>query len=198
MMFNVIAMMRIVKRESISVFYWMCETGALLIFRVHHIYYNVDEFWLAETYIGLSLLAMIYVMCGLELESQYPEDEMENDCKFDPESAKRAAQKDEAELLARNQEEQAHLEQRKLESDREMEELNRKATLKLAQLEEERSLSSQEIAPTAPEEENLDSSIFLMQDFPGPSAPPESVLSIEPDFYYEINDIVDSGDQQNY
>ncbi|KMY94976.1 uncharacterized protein LOC6735210 [Drosophila simulans] len=210
MMFNVIAMMRIVKRESISVFYWMCETGALLIFRVHHIYYNVDEFWLAESklyhvcniiidaYIGLSLLAMIYVMCGLELESQYPEDEMENDCKFDPESAKRAAQKDEAELLARNQEEQAHLEQRKLESDREMEELNRKATLKLAQLEEEGSLSSQEIAPTAPEEENLDSSIFLMQDFPGPSAPPESVLSIEPDFYYEINDIVDSGDQQNY
>lgn len=148
-------------------------------------------------YIGMSLLAMIYVMCGLKLESQFPEEEMRNDCKFDPESAKRAAQKDENELLARNQEEKSHLEQRKLESDREMEEFKRKATLKLAQLEEEGSLSTQEIAPTAPEEENLDSSIFLMPDFPGPSAPPESILSIEPNFCYEINDIVASGDQQN-
>jgi len=47
--FNVITMMRIVKRESSSVFYWMCETAALLIFRVHHIYYHPDEFWLAKS-----------------------------------------------------------------------------------------------------------------------------------------------------
>ncbi|EDV55168.1 uncharacterized protein LOC6547134 [Drosophila erecta] len=210
MMFNVIAMMRIVKRESISVFYWMCETGALLIFRVHHIYYNVDEFWLAQrelyrvsniiidVYIGLSMLAMIYVMCGLrlKLEGQFPEEAMPNDCKFAPELAKKAAQKNADELSAR--EEQQLAQREKLESDREMVELNPiEATLKLAHMEEEACLSSQEVTPTAPEEESFPSSIFLMQDFPEPSAPPESRLSIEPDFWYEINDIVASGDQQN-
>ncbi|XP_039480766.1 uncharacterized protein LOC120444867 [Drosophila santomea] len=206
-MFNVIVMMRIVKRESISVFYWMCETGALLIFRIHFIYYNKDDFWLGkrefyhvsniviDVYIGLSLLAMIYVICGLrlKLEAQFPDEEMAKDCIFDPEMAKKAVQKHKDELLARQREEE---QQGQLESDREMEELNRKAALKLAQLEEEEgSQSSLEITPTAPDEENVYSSIFLPQDFPGPSAPPESALSIESDFWYEIHDTAASDDQ---
>lgn len=66
MMFNVIAMIRIVKRESISVFYWMCETGALLIFRVHHIYYNVDEFWLAKY--------SLYRVCNIIIDGEFLSD----------------------------------------------------------------------------------------------------------------------------
>ncbi|XP_043645009.1 uncharacterized protein LOC122614509 [Drosophila teissieri] len=207
--FNVIVMTRIVKRESISVFYWMCETGALLIFRVHFLYYNEDDFWLAkhdyyhvsnlviDVYIGLSLLAMIYVICGLRLnlEGQFPEAEMGRDCKFDPEMAKRAAQRHKEEFLAMKEEEEEK--QRQLESDLEMEESNRKAALKLAQLEEEGSLCSLVITPTAPDEENVYSSIFLSPDFPGPSAPPESSLSIEPDSWYEINDTAAYDDQYN-
>ncbi|SPP73650.1 uncharacterized protein LOC117592270 [Drosophila guanche] len=106
-MFNVITMMRIVKRETISVFYWFCETAALLLFRIHFTYVESDFFWLTysiwflpinlplDTYISLSLLAIVYVVCGLHLEPerQFPKELMRNDYKYDPEAEAAAAKK---------------------------------------------------------------------------------------------------------
>ncbi|KAH8347908.1 hypothetical protein KR084_002318 [Drosophila pseudotakahashii] len=199
--FNVITMMRIVKRESSAVFYWMCETGALLIFRLHHIYCHEDTFWLAKSelykvtnividgecdlskteksfiiilavYIGLSMLAMIYVMCGLRFEPDrtFPEDEMVKDCRFDPEAVKKAGQIDLKE---------------ELDSVREVEELSHKALQKLADLED----VTPPFEATAPEEESSPSGTFLIHEIPEPSAPPESKLSLDEDFFNEINAI---------
>ncbi|XP_017077026.1 uncharacterized protein LOC108111900 [Drosophila eugracilis] len=216
-MFNVITMMRIVKRESISVFYWMCETGALLIFRMHHLYYQEDDFWLAQrelykvsnimldAYIGISLLAMVYVMLGLDLEPdiEFLEEEMVNDCKFNPRVVEKSVQKEEEVLEgAREMEKEQQLaKQKELENDREMEELNRKATLKLADIEEARTLSVEEltppIEPTAPEEEPYPASYFLVNEYPEPSAPPESQLSLDEEFFCEINGIDALDDQVN-
>ncbi|XP_017134010.1 uncharacterized protein LOC108150383 [Drosophila elegans] len=191
-MFNVITMMRIVKRESVSVFYWMCETAALLIFRIHHLYYNEDDFWLAKSnlyhasnividvYTGLSMLAMIYVICGLRLDPdrQVPdEEEMLDHCKFDPQAAAAKAASQKEKVL-----------ERPLVKEKEVEKCQ-----KLADLVEERSFSSQEFTmpcePTAPEEE--------VHEIPEPSAPPESTFSFYEDFSYEINDFCVCNDQGN-
>ncbi|XP_034650182.1 uncharacterized protein LOC117889813 [Drosophila subobscura] len=118
-MFNVITMMRIVKRETISVFYWFCETAALLVFRIHFTYVDSDFSWLTysiwflpinvtvDTYISLSLLAIVYVVCGLHLEPerQFPKELTRNDYKYDPEAAaaKKAAQ-DKQDRLERQRE----------------------------------------------------------------------------------------------
>ncbi|XP_017014394.2 uncharacterized protein [Drosophila takahashii] len=192
-MFNVITMMRIVKRESAAVFYWMCETGALLIFRLHHIYFHEDEFWLVKSelykvsniiidvYIGLSMLAMIYVMCGLRFEPDrsFPEGEMVNDCKFDPEAVKKAVQTDGENVFEKS-------EGHHIENVLGMEELNRKAMPKLADLEDK---TTPRFEATAPVEESLPSGIFSIHEIPEPSAPPESKLSLDEDFFNEINDI---------
>ncbi|XP_016940330.3 uncharacterized protein [Drosophila suzukii] len=209
--FNVITMMRIVKRESSSVFYWMCETAALLIFRVHHIYYHPDEFWLAKSelyrvtniiidvYIGLSMLGMFYIICGLRLQPDrtFSEEEMVNDCKFDPEAAKKAEQTDKEESCEGESERGQLAKQKELE----MKELNRKAILKLADLEDGRTHCSQELAPpfepTAPEEESLSSGIIFIHETPEPSAPPESQLCLDEDFFCEIDDIGAPGDAPN-
>ncbi|KAH8402103.1 hypothetical protein KR009_009743, partial [Drosophila setifemur] len=187
-MFNVITMMRIVKRESISVFYWICETSALLIFRIHHLYNQLDDFWLAKEevyiivnkvidgYIFLSLLAMIYVMCGLHSESDrlFPQEDEINDHKHGPEAKTLQGQENVETIIEQNLE--PHI-------DREMEELNRKANLKLATMMEEKSLSSREelppCEPTAPPEDISE----IHQIHCEPSAPPESKLSLDEDFF---------------
>ncbi|KAI8035830.1 uncharacterized protein LOC128256648 [Drosophila gunungcola] len=209
-MFNVITMMRIVKRESMSVFYWMCETAALLIFRIHHLYYKEDDFWLAKShlyrasnividvYIGLSMLAMIYVMFGLRLDPdrQFPdEEEMLDHCKFDPQAAaaKAATQKEKVFESQKENENEPLAKEKEVENVYDIEELDQHAIQKLADLVEKRAFSSQEVTmpcePTAPEEE--------VHEIPEPSAPPESTLSFDEDFFYEINDFEVGGDQGN-
>ncbi|XP_016957841.1 uncharacterized protein LOC108029862 [Drosophila biarmipes] len=206
-MFNVITMLRVVKRESAAVFYWMCETGGLLIFRVHHIYCHPDEFWLAKSemyrvtniiidvYIGLSMLAMIYVICGLRFEPDrtFSEEELVNDCKLEAEAAKKYEKAKRKVGFEKPIEKEPQL----VEQEMEMQELNRRAMIKLADLEDPdaRSLSPQELpAPTAPEEESLPSGIVFIHENPEPSAPPKGSLCLDEDFFIEINDIAAPGD----
>ncbi|KAH8290998.1 hypothetical protein KR054_007664, partial [Drosophila jambulina] len=205
-MFNVITMMRIVKRESVSVFYWACGTGALLMFRVYHLYYVPDAFYLAlcelyilsnifvDVYIGLSLVAMVYVMCGLHLEPgrMFPKEDMVNDYVYNPEAAAQNMEQLHEKLkekrleMVREMENMAQIESKdEVENDSEMDEMNRKVILKLAGIMEDEaqfsSSPSQPCEPTAPEE--MDS--YDQELFPEPTAPPESKLSFDEDFHCE-------------
>ncbi|EDV37996.1 uncharacterized protein Dana_GF13733, isoform A [Drosophila ananassae] len=182
-MFNVITMMRIVKRESISVFYWFCGTVAVLIFRIHYLYVDEDDFWLAkrdmykvcnivtDVYIFVSLLVMIYVMWGLHLEPDrlYPKEEMVNNCKHDPKEGQ--------------EDNEMEKEEQQQDIDMEMDELNEKANQKLASIVEleESFQDRQSIAPTAPED-------YGFEEVCEPSAPPESNFSLEIDFNDQIMD----------
>ncbi|KAH8319669.1 hypothetical protein KR074_003333 [Drosophila pseudoananassae] len=217
-MFNVITMMRIVKRESISVFYWICGTVAVLIFRIHYLYVEVDDFWLAkrciyrisnivaDVYIFVSLLVMIYVMWGLHLESGshrlYPKEEKVNNYKYDREAESKTKQKkqdnamedyEKQEKKARSyayspekDPEDTYMEedQKQLDNDLKMEELNERANQKLASiLEQVESFQDREVvAPTAPEE-------YASLEIYEASAPPESNYSFEIDFNDQIVDI---------
>ncbi|KAH8254979.1 hypothetical protein KR038_005534, partial [Drosophila bunnanda] len=201
-MFNVITMMRIVKRESVSVFYWACGTGALLIFRIYHLYYVPDIFYLArcelyiitnifvDVYIGLSLLVMVYVMYGLHLEPgrMLPKEDMDNNYVFNPEAAAQNVGKLHEKLkekkieMVREMEIMAEIERKdEVENDAEMDELNRKAILKLAGImaEDNRSSSGPSCEPTAPDEADT----YSQEVFPEPTAPPESKLSFDEDFH---------------
>jgi len=145
------------------------------------------------------MLGMFYVICGLRLQPDriFSEEEMVNDCKFHPEAAKKAEQQDKKESCEGESERGQLAKQKELE----MKELNRKAILKLADLEEGRSLCSQELAPpfepTAPEEESIPSGIIFIHETQEPSAPPESQLCLDEDFFCEIDDIGAPGDAPN-
>jgi len=145
------------------------------------------------------MLGMFYVICGLRLQPDriFSEEEMVNDCKFHPEAAKKAEQQDKEESC----EGERDRDQLDKQKDLEMQELNRKAILKLADLEEGRSLCSQELAPpfepTAPEEESIPSGIIFIHETQEPSAPPESQLCLDEDFFCEIDDIGAPGDAPN-
>nr|XP_043066483.1 uncharacterized protein LOC108131967 [Drosophila bipectinata] len=196
-MFNVITMMRIVKRESISVFYWICGTVAVLIFRIHYLYVEEDDFWLAkrciyrisnivaDVYFFVSLLVMVYVMWGLHLESDshrlYPKEEKVNNYKYDREAATKTMQNQNNDM---EEDEEPEIRTRQLNNDLEMEELNERANQKLASiLEQVESFQDREvIAPTAPED-------FASLEIYEASAPPESSYSFEIDFNDQIVDI---------
>ncbi|XP_016970658.1 uncharacterized protein LOC108038395 [Drosophila rhopaloa] len=186
-MFNVITMMRIVERECVSVFYWMCETGALLMFRIYHIYYHEDDFWLVnsglfrisniviDSYIGLSMLAMIYVMSGLHLDSEVEvsEEEVIDDRRLDPQpaGAKTTAQKDMEKVFEKeNEKEQKLTNQNQLENIPEMKELHYNEIHKLADLVDQGSLQTKETTsvfdPTAPDEEKASSEVFHIHEIP--------------------------------
>ncbi|KAH8252702.1 hypothetical protein KR032_001376, partial [Drosophila birchii] len=203
-MFNMITMMRIIKRESVSVFYWACGTGALLIFRIHHLYYVQDKFYLArcdlyiisnmfvDVYIGLSLLVMVYVMCGLHLEPsrKYPKEDMVNDYVYNPEATSQDVEQLHEKLknkrleMVKEMEMMSEMEHKdEVENDSEMDELNRKVILKLACIMEDETPSSPSppCEPTAPEEVDL----YSKELFPEPTAPPESKLSFDEDFHCE-------------
>ncbi|XP_041447954.1 uncharacterized protein LOC111075361 [Drosophila obscura] len=142
-MFNVITMMRIVKRESIAVFYWICETAALLLFHLYYTY-ACGEFFgqidnsmfvvlnvTLDVYILLSLLVMIYVMWGLYLEPdrRFPKELMRNNYKYDPEAAaaKKAAE-DKKDRLQRQREREVERET-KLEKENFNEEMEMEETI---------------------------------------------------------------------
>jgi len=145
------------------------------------------------------MLGMFYVICGLRLQPDrtFSEEEMVNDCKFDPEAAKKAEQTDKKECCEgeRDQEQLPKL------NNLEMQELKRNAILKQEDLEDDRSVSMQEITtpfePTAPEEESLPSGIIFIHETQEPSAPPESQLCLDEDFFCEIDDIGAPGDAPN-
>jgi len=140
------------------------------------------------------MLGMFYVICGLRLQPDrtFSEEEMVNDCKFHPEAAKKAGQQDKEESCEGERDRDQLAKQK---------ELNRKAILKLADLEEGISLCSQELAPpfepTAPEEESIPSGIIFIHETQEPSAPPESQLCLDEDFFCEIDDIGAPGDAPN-
>ncbi|KAH8369505.1 hypothetical protein KR200_002651, partial [Drosophila serrata] len=203
-MFNVITMMRIVKRESVSVFYWACGTGALLIFRIYHLYYVPDIFYLArcelyiisnifvDVYIVLSLMIMVYVMCGLYLEPDrmFPKEDMANNYIYNPEAASQNVGtlheklKEKRLEMTREMEIMAEVEHKnEVKDDSEMDELNRKVILKLAAIMEDdtESTPGTSCEPTAPDEADS----YSQELFPEPTAPPESKLSFDEDFHCE-------------
>ncbi|XP_002138407.2 uncharacterized protein [Drosophila pseudoobscura] len=188
-MFNIITMMRIVKRESISVFYWFCETAALLLFRLYFTYAQADCFWLTDNqlffalnlgvdvYIFLSLLVMIYVMWGLHLEQarQFPKEQMRNDYKYDPEAAaaKKAAE-EKNDRLERQRKRELEKE-KQLEKDKFNEEIEMETVFTNDCGHEE----EQAYDPSAPEESNLYSvaiSEHKVEHLRAPTAPNESTL----------------------
>ncbi|KAH8275571.1 hypothetical protein KR026_010841 [Drosophila bipectinata] len=213
-MFNVITMMRIVKRESISVFYWICGTVAVLIFRIHYLYVEEDDFWLAKRciyrvsnivadgYFFVSLLVMIYVMWGLHLESDshrlYPKEEKVNNYKYDREAATKTMQNqdndmeenEEPEIKTRvykykpEKDQQDTCIEEQLNNDLEMEELNEKANQKLASILEQVE-SFEDREVIAPTAPEDYASLEIYEA----SAPPESSYSFEIDFNDQIVDI---------
>ncbi|KAH8337044.1 hypothetical protein KR059_012676, partial [Drosophila kikkawai] len=207
-MFNVITMMRIVKRESISVFYWACGTGALLLFRIYHIYYVKDVFPLAgcqaymisnqilDAYILLSLVVMVYVMWGLhrEPDRMFPKEDMVNDYVYNPEPTDQNVEQLYEELedkrlemireMIKGKETKAEIDHiDEVENCTEMDDLNSKVILKLAGIKEEETASSPSPSPIPslhcePTAPEVMDSCSL-KFCPEPTAPSESHLSFD-------------------